>query len=176
MTEFTASNGVVVVPGKSSDEPVVLVAGRLSLWEAETVTALREYFQHQRDEELGRWRWPDNPDVVVYHARNVNGDHKVLNEPDGHGLLWGRDMEPAPASSDVLESAARAYFDSRPEPKPWHEAKTGEGWVLTIDGHEQIATVDQMLDFSTASETLVNGTEDMSRITAARRIWPVSDD
>lgn len=187
MDTFEASNGVTVkrvraglyVQGEAVKFDRLrekLQAGSYGDFTPAVQDALREFFQHERDEEIGRWRWPENPEYVVYHAKNVNGDHKVMRESDGHGMFWGRDMAPAPHSSDDLESAAHAYFEAHPEPKPWHEAKPWETWVFTIDGKEQSATLDEDREFRDRSFhtcSWMHVKDD--RISAGRRIWPESD-
>lgn len=135
--------------------------------------ALREFFQHERDEELGRWRWPDNPQYVVY-PRGDSGV-RVLDEGSGIGSarLIHRNGDPDNPTAEY--QAAYAYFGAHPERKPWHSAKPGEIWVLTIDDSEQVVSAVQQYekDFNPISHpiyaTFANGSE---RITAGRRIWP----
>lgn len=173
---FKASNGVEVWRDKKDSLMTNNWVSSDSVG-AEDAEGLREFFQHERDQELARWRWPANRDYVVYHARNVNGDHKVMRESDGHGMLWGRDMEPAPHSSDGLESAARAYFDAHPERKPWEHANNEDIWALTIGPNEKIYQFDSTNRFfDQVGSGFTKGISANSRgITAGRRIWPESD-
>jgi hypothetical protein len=180
MNDFTATNDLTFrlgADGRSllcSDtkdpgfQRAVTVAG------ARALDRLREYFRAEEDDRLGRWRWPEEPHYVVYHSRNVNGDHKVLDERDGQGTLWGRDMAPAPAGSDHRESAARAYFDAHPERKPWHAAKPGEAWLLVVEGQEMLAMRDVDDDFFTTDPQYRVLAHDRVDITDGRRIWPES--
>ena len=75
--------------------------------------ALREYFQAERDEELGRWRDTENPNIVVYALSMMDGEDRcirLLNELSGATWLdWGRVALPGPASR---------YFEAHPEPEP----------------------------------------------------------
>ena len=75
--------------------------------------ALREYFQAERDEELGRWRDTENPNIVVYALSMMDGEDRcirLLNELSGATWLdWGRVALPGPASR---------YFEAPPEPEP----------------------------------------------------------
>ncbi|MCE0510875.1 hypothetical protein LVJ59_17650 [Microbacterium sp. KKR3/1] len=94
--------------------------------------ALREFFKHERDEELGRWRWPENPDYVVMD-RGV-GFVAILHEPTMGTTTWERSWRDARSTPD---EAGLAYFDAHPERKPWHEAKPGEVWALTTNQHAE---------------------------------------
>lgn len=136
MTTFTASNGIriEVDPKPNAQHPLCVVG--LGLLPS-SVDALREFFQHERDTELGRWRWPENPDMHVHMYSRDDG--VVLHERtvetytfDRQSIDKLRGVEPV---SDFAR-AARAYFDAHPEPKPWHGAKNGEVWLLTFSGFE----------------------------------------
>ena len=154
------------------------------IYTLETTEALREYFQAERDEQLGRWRDPENPDIVVYPIPAMN------DQGDGYGrVVWVLD-EAEMVSGTVLDdrhshSSASRYFAAhpqpQPEPKPWLEAKPGEVWALTYAGIEETAWV---ADFTWGApprfrqfKNLLNPifTNDDS-ITAGRRIWPEGDD
>lgn len=133
---------------------------------------LREFFQHERDKELGRWRWSDNPDFVVY--AEDDGVHNVVNEKTGLSLMATRGG--VNRYDDQHADAARAYFEAHPERKPWHDAKPWETWVFTVDGKEQSATLDEDREFRDRSYhtcSWMHVTDD--RISAGRRIWPESD-
>lgn len=145
MTEFTASNGVRVVltnngatlysPGDSwpMPEPHQMFAN------ADVVIGLREFFQHERDEELGRWRWPENPEYVVY-LRN-DGQACVFNEATGVTVYRFRGEHEhleelrRQSGEEVMPHthAARAYFEAHPERKPWDTASAGELWAFKTD-------------------------------------------
>lgn len=130
MDKFKASNGATVnetpYPGfkmltvKTPDNTITLAGVH--------VDALREFFQHERDEELGRWRWPDNPDYVVY--QDTPSGVRVFREqrPVGSVLFRRGDVV-----LDMESEAARAYFEAHPERKPWEDANPGEIWEATID-------------------------------------------
>lgn len=133
--------------------------------------ALREFFQHERDQELGRWRWSGDQKWVVYKGVS----YLVINEERGTAtylpLAGWSDAGTDPAHRAVLA----AYEAAHPEPKPWHDAKPGEVWLLTV-AHEEIPVLKDEDDFySTKSGNRViryNSDE----ITSGRRIWPeVSD-
>ena len=139
---------------------------------------LREYFQAERDEELGRWRDPEIPDMVVYPHDDVT--ITVLDEVDGERCWWTRGDE-LDAHQERFPGfdTARAYFAAHPEPKPWHAARPDcdEIWVLTIHGYEQPVYV---TEFGGEPAFQVPGGETMSlshgAITAGRRIWPERED
>lgn len=167
---FTASNGATVEAFSQSIE--VSGAGNAEVWlEPWAASSLREYFRAEEDERLGRWRWPENPDCVVYPRaeRGSGGRRRVVAINEVSGFHYGVCVE-----GYTDEPAAVAYFAAHPEPKPWHDAKPWEAWVLTVDGNEWAATLDEDREFRDRAET--RGTFWMhitdKRITAATRIYP----
>ena len=83
----------------------------------EMVPDAAEYFESRKDDELGRWRWPENPDYVVYPMVH---DVQVLCERDAFSMpLTRAEVEAKPDASNRAWLAARAYFEAHPiEPKP----------------------------------------------------------
>ena len=148
------------------------------LYDTDTTEALRAFFQAERDEQLGRWRDPENPNIVVYPIPAMN------DQGDGYGrAVWVLD-EAEMVSMTVLDdrhshSSASRYFAAHPEPKPWDAAQPDcdEIWVLTIHGCEQPVYV---TEFSGEPVFQVPGGETISlhreSITAGRRIWPEGED
>lgn len=131
--------------------------------------------QAERDAELGRWRWPDNLDFVVYpDEANEPGRERyaiILDERYATIRRYGSNRT-GPAVS-VEERAFRAWLAAHPEPKPWHEVKPGEAWVLTIDGTEEAATVGWAMP--NEARFYCGGAEfelTDPGITAGYRIWP----
>lgn len=174
--KFVASNGVEL------DENGCWVANTgpaSSEWADHD--ARKEFYQHLRDAELGRWRWPESTSIVVYE--DSPDVLRIFEEEGGTGwvYLWGVVNAGCPAP---VSDAGEAYFAARPKPKPaWHDAKTGEVWVLTTgeEGEGHAWAVDP--DFGTAGRFvyvggLSNIPVDHPDISAGRRIWPevVSDD
>ena len=139
---------------------------------------LRAHLQAERDEELGRWRDPKNPDLVVYPVAGALDAVWVMYEGDGsryHATRTGpRNLLP-----HYVSEAAGRYFAAHPEPKPWEKARPycDEIWVLTIHGCEQPVYVDE---FCGEPVFQVPGGETISlhreSITAGRRIWPEGED
>ncbi|MGW9587463.1 hypothetical protein [Microbacterium sp. NPDC055455] len=142
----------------------------------EELAALREFFRAEEDERLGRWRWPENPDYVVYPDESGKTEVvEVLCESTGMSLSSTRTGN-AP-HRDAHADAARAYFDAHPEPKPWHEAQIDEVWLLTIDGVEEAyrtEMVSHVRFFAIRAENGMTYGTRSSEITAGRRIYPVS--
>ena len=139
----------------------------------EELEELRAYLQAERDEELGRWRDPENTDIVVYALSMVDGEDRcirLLNELSGATWLdWGRVALPGPASR---------YFEAHPdeEPhKPWHDAKVGEYWLVTLEGAGPIPTTvgnyDENPYFTIDDDNLYCPTDD-HRIQNAVRLTP----
>jgi hypothetical protein len=138
------------------------------LWmKPDELGALREFFRAEEDERLGRWRWPTDPALVVYPSR---ADWvTVVSETDGVASRFR--PEDVDVALTLNARAARAYFDAHPEPKPWHDAEPEEVWILTIDGEEVLALIDEDREFHHRSQRRFRSVLDES-ITAGRRIWP----
>lgn len=131
MTEkFVASNGVIVdqVPTTIGNRFVVQdvnpaqregsrILSRSNWLDPRDADALREFFQQERDLELGRWRWPENPDYVVYHGNSGSDAVWVHNEREA-GAIQSSARNSGDAGETDYFAAARAYFAAHPEPKP----------------------------------------------------------
>lgn len=172
MEKFTASNGITVSVEPDDDmfiERVPGVGGKVGLVGLVT-KALREFFLHERDQELGRWRWPENPDYVVYPIRQRG----ALGKP-ASGLLRESscDVSTHGRNDSDMPEPVRAYFAAHPEPKPWHDAKPGEVWeVANATGSPRLAWALEGGAFMYDDESWVP----RDAVTAGRRIWPeVSD-
>ena len=135
---------------------------------------LREYFQAERDEQLGRWRDPEIPDMVVYPHDDVT--ITVLDEVDGKRFWWTRGDE-LDAHQERFPGfdTARAYFAAHPEPKPWDAARPDEIWVLTINNDtEEVFRCGERGLYSLKTGNPIGSLLSCShnKITAGRRIWP----
>ncbi|MBK7556241.1 MAG: hypothetical protein IPI55_17075 [Flavobacteriales bacterium] len=138
MTEkFVASNGVIVdqVPTTIGNRFVVQdvnpaqregsrILSRSNWLDPRDADALREFFQQERDLELGRWRWPENPDYVVYHGNSGSDAVWVHNERED-GAIQSSARNSGDAGETDYFAATRAYFAAHPEPKPWMEVPDG---------------------------------------------------
>ena len=163
MKVFTATNGILFT---ITEDGVLRWEGG---YDPRRVTdALREYFQRERDTQLGRWRDPKNPDMVAYRTPEDDDESGrcilLLDENTGDNHWeWEHTASPGPA---------RRYFDAHPEPKPrpWKEAKPGEVWVLTRWGTAEPSLVTDG-EFITADLAVIVDLDD-PRITDGRRIWP----
>jgi hypothetical protein len=165
MNDFTASNGMTVERDHNGDVLIDRGAPTMSLFMADgTALALREFFRAEEDERLGRWRWPENPEYVVYPDENSRDYVRIVCEEDGKvtGFKIGF------VASSEAEWAARAYFAAHPEPKPWHDAKPGEVWEITRRSFTANAWVLESGAFMYDDESFVFSAE----ITAGRRIYP----
>jgi hypothetical protein len=178
MDTFTASNDVEITVKPERDETYLLgkggpIEGGDRRWTVATanmdgINALREFFQAERDEELGRWRSPEHPNVT---CNEHDGAIFVTDERDGRQLLMRRGDE-YPSLPEYTE-AARAYFEAHPEREDWEDAKPGDIWVITLEGYE----VAYQSTSSFAGHVYLGGADDTielnsTMITAARRIWP----
>lgn len=174
MTAFEASNGASVNETAYPGFKMLTVHtpdNTLSLAGIH-VDVLREFFQHERDEELGRWRWPEHPDFLVYSRGHAGV--RVTSESSGDHILAVREAAMKwKAREATYYGAARAYFDAHPERKPWEDAKPGEAWEITyttLVGPE-VTKVAIRTDRNTW-KTDVLEMEFNYAITSARRIWP----
>ncbi|MCC4266279.1 hypothetical protein [Microbacterium schleiferi] len=124
MNDFTASNGIGVEI--NDEEQIVFAVGNrpiTPIWtNSSELKALREFFRAEEDERLGRWRYPENPDYVVY--LRPDGQVMVLVESSGQTVYRYRgeadelrDMR-SRDGKDIMPAtrAAEAYFDAHPEP------------------------------------------------------------
>lgn len=166
MKVFTATNGILFT---ITEDGVLLWEG---CYDPRRVTdALREYFQRERDTQLGRWRDPENPDMVCYPVVGDLDAVLVMYEGDMTRYYATRSTWKDVTPHYVSEAAGR-YFQAHPEPepRPWEEAKPGEVWVLTRWGTAETFLVTGS-EFITADLAVIVDLDDDS-ITAGRRIWP----
>lgn len=191
--KFTASNGVLVgqvdtAAGRRftvEDLDPVGVPGcrpkEIKSWlDPRQVSGLREFFLHERDQGLGRWRWPEHPDYVVYSR----GDGESLearaicertSESTGSEEFWmARKTVRSVMSTHGDRTwagvlAVRDFFDAHPLPKPWHDAKPGEVWVLTDSEDTKPAFVTDGGRFELEIGYCDLDCED---IIDAKRVWP----
>lgn len=141
-----------------------------------TYSALREFFRHERDEELGRWRWPENPGYVVYPDGT---SRRVVRESTGQTMQVSlHDRKAMTTYLDSYVGAAKAYDAAHEPPKPWHDAKPGEVWVVTPQGAkdaEAMTVIEKhgLMFSNPVDETYLSIS---GYITAARRIFPEATD
>lgn len=168
---FRARGGMTVRECPDGSLKVGNVDGYLS---QPAAFAAEEYYLAKRDAEIGRWRWPENPDYVVYQQAGEQGV-RVIHEPSGYvrDYLARRAAERLPNA--IPAQAAVAYFKAHPERKPWHAAKYGEVWqVEHTGGQVDLCRVNAWEKFEQVSGTGVLVSMPITResITAAVRVWP----
>lgn len=189
---FTASNGIQITMDPDRDGKVYLVGRRARGDEGqyldthatggpEGIVALREFFQHERDEELGRWRWPENPDYVVYPDANDPRLVTVMRESAARirKMRRGRDNALSNDYNERFGECADTYFEAHPERKPWEDATPGEVWLFRAKGDVTPSAFMKSYVGWTNSEAVVvqrdpvlphGGSRDESF--EPRRIWP----
>ncbi len=175
MNEFTAADGSIV---RSDGHPFVMVNsnGMVTHHFSESESqALRQFFRAEDDERLGRWRWPEKPEFVVYAPVDFTHYVRVLNESEATLEVIHRAHLEGRESS--MAQAARAYFDAHPESKPWHDAQIGETWVLLGDHLGIAVSVVGGKDERWFTRATVFGKVERYELTdptiaEARRIWP----
>lgn len=183
---FTASSGRQIECDTAIGETRVVENGQNMLenfdfLNARDMNALREFFQHERDKELGRWRWPEDPNYTVRPSARFAGrtawptSVDVEHEPTGlvdyvtFGSLKAKEYE------YKAIRAAKAYYEAHPEPKPeWHDAKAGQAWVIEGPTFDEaactvVAKNEELYFEDPVEDTFISIT---GEITNARRIWP----
>ena len=124
--------------------------GDEGVYTLETTEALRAFFQAERDKELGRWRDPENPNIVCYPVADYLDAVWVMREGDGSRYLATRTRWERIGPHYVDEAAGR-YFQAHPEPKPRppfaaYVDKNGSAvWVTDENGNLRCLS-DQNLD------------------------------
>ena len=105
------------------------------LWSDEA-EGVRNYFQKKQDMELGRWRDPENPDMVCYTIDSstlvdiMKPMIRVLDERTGESHVYTKDSVLGQKFRPSFEPATR-YYASHPIVRPWEGAKVGEYWLVT---------------------------------------------
>lgn len=182
MNDFTASNGVSV----SRQPPVtdrgswLMVDGHMT--SPNDAQALREFFQHERDEALGRWRDPDNPRLTVYPTEGHETDEiTILDEVDAETYTITR-AQAERSQGGWWHDTAKAYFEAHPERKPWHAPDAGDHWALHIAHGMALSGDEHLYKYTrwgsqgrwgfvpTDGGSVLDPTD--PTITAGRRIWP----
>jgi len=188
MNDFTASNGVrirVDLEGDYRFGGTARSADYIVRRGGANEQALREFFQAEADERLGRWRWPENPNVVVVpDLDRYHDDGKrwvaVYDETKMGRSSWycADSSERGVRGSQPLHDAAWAYFDAHPEPKPWHDAGPAEVWDVDLpSGGMRAVTVysarhEEPVTVFRDAHTQVEVETDDPTIRDARRIYP----
>jgi len=192
--EFTASNGYVVRYDPTAG------LGRLTVHfpsghnvldghdycTNDELAALREFFQHERDEELGRWRWPENPDIIVVlkQAKSIPRRVVMVMQESTCIVVWRDEAQESGSGRAELDAAARAYFAAHPEPKPWTNPKPGELWELTVGGITDEYVAVKCREGVNGIRTMFLPTKNLGAIklgpeatliTDGRRIYPEAD-
>lgn len=175
MKYFTSSNDVAISmspDGHLSATPRSETSGdSTALMLPVHMEALREFFRAEEDERLGRWRWPENPDYVVYPKED--GLFEVLRESTG--LVLTSTVSGNAPFKDEHAQAARAFLAAHPEPKPWHDAKPGEVWALKfgVSDEEVLVQAKDAFFVNLGVDRWFDTTGRRApEITAGRRIWP----
>lgn len=145
MSEFVASNGYRVELGNGAGSVRNRVGDERHVFGRYSIEALREYFDHvyergAEDQRIKAW-------------------HRIAKHPF---------FDDAFQSDDTLIDAMVTKLDAL-MPKPWLAAKTGEVWVLTVEGEESVWMVNNATQFENPDSTY---NIESRAIIDARRIWP----
>ena len=185
MTEkFTASNGI----------QVWIEHDRLA-WDFEghfapkkdVTQAFREFFRWERDQELGRWRDPEDPNMVVnleesmaaiYVRDEVTNTSYVFYGKAGVEKILAHPRNYTASFVRFAETALRYYKAHEPDPE-WWSAKPGEVWVVEVARETHVVErvcqaipSGKFLPIQEWGHQPSSFPVDDPRIAAARRIWP----
>ena len=140
----------------------------------ETTEALRAFFQAERDQELGWWRDPEEPDWVVRPHEYYNDTVVVYNERTRSTSFPHRSATETSSGNCISIRVAKRYFAAHPDEethKPWHDAKVGEIWeigLLELGPSACLVTEGDFVEISKRFEVAIGS----SLIESGRRIWP----
>ena len=172
MNQHKASNGASVHLDSNGrmtfrrDSPLCV-----NTLEAFWVQAAREFFQAERDEALGRWRDPQNPDMVCYPVECDPNAVWVVYEGDGrryHATRTGWELTRPQYASE----AAGRYFQAHPDPNPWRTAQPDEIWVLTDGDRSEVFRCGENGLYSLKTGDPLSRVLPILTVTAGHRIWP----
>ena len=137
------------------------------------VRSVEDFYRHKRDKGLGIWRNPERPNEVVY---SIEKDRiYVLNESRGWTSIWERKQVENDAYVDHFGfDTAHAYFTAIS--KPWHEAKEGEVWELSMESYDPGEYWLVKSGGFKRNAFLPAVSLDSPAITAGYRIWPTKED
>ena len=99
---------------------------------SDTDEEVAAYYRKREDEQLGRWRDPENPDWICYGRGSSSDTVHVINEYDGLPYMLERGQV-AYADSE-FSAVAQRYFEAHPKPK---EPQEGEIWDIEMGGGAQ---------------------------------------
>lgn len=178
--KFVASNRVEI---SRSGKGVYDHESRRSISMSEgEVDALREFFRHERDEELGRWRSSIHPSWTAVEDGRV---YRFTNDDGKRGFDVHKEDRSYTGWLGELREVAKEFLGAHPASNPWHDAEPGEVWVLATDMDGEFAfTVVQrdgfnagVLSFAPVGEWHVPYLGYRApAITAGRRIFPEATD
>lgn len=164
MSNFTASSGVEL------DKHGFLITP-ITGENEEVHEARKEFYQHLRDKELGRWRDLEAPNFVVYESvHDTSNWVRVVDENTGHAALHCRNKM---GSHEYGDTAAR-YFEAHPEPKPWHSATEGDLWEVKYPWFTVIAMVSDKAEFVFTDKSSNPITDE--NIIGGTRLWPKEEE
>lgn len=142
---------------------------------SEVDAALAEWYQHRRDQELGRKRWPENPDYVVYLQEGSPRVFNVFDEKTSYTYTYEETTAFLGTNKDMFVLAGQAakwFSQTFPKPKPWQNAQDGEVWELFVERYEPgeywLARNGEFMRKASSSSVSV----DSPAITGGRRVWP----
>ena len=136
----------------------------------EEMDELRAHLQAERDEQLGRWRDPKNPDMVVYPIPGNLDAVWVMYE--GNGAEYMRERNQVFYAGDKCSEVARRYFEAHPEPKPWDAAQPDEVWVLTDGDRSEVFRCGEHGLYQLKTGDPLSRVFPILTVTAGHRIWP----
>ena len=142
----------------------------------EEMDELRAHLQAERDEQLGRWRDPENPDWITYPSDKEDAVWVFNEREGGSSQYWTRGIagfhDPAYTGYSASHYAADRYFQAHPDPNPWRAAQPDEIWVLTDGDRSEVFRCGEHGLYQLKTGNPLCRVFPILTITSGRRIWP----
>lgn len=166
--EWRASSGRIV---RAHEDGSVSFGLRRGYIAPDEVMDAAEFFRAQQDIELGRWRYPADPEWLV---REIGPDGfgrrrvQVLNERTFEMTVFNPNVT---TGESAKHRAAREFFAEHPERKPWEKAEVDHIWALTFEAGGTSPWVRTEVGWHLPGnrDAILHGS---FTITDGRRIWP----
>lgn len=140
----------------------------------------RDFYYENAVQDMTTNRWDEYPDnqIVYWYIHLLNDESPNAEKFAGDYPLSTGELasEHAPFSPEARSRIFEVgYIGWRKDHKPWHDAKEGEVWAITVEGLGEFATkVDRKSQdfprFVAVKDGMTYGPR--AGITSARRIWP----
>lgn len=142
---------------------------------SELHAALAEFYRHEEDVKLGRWRSKRFPHIYV---RPFPGKPDIVGvvKDNEDGLAYGTYSRRATPTVDPMSIAAIEYFKEHPNLEPWTNATNTEIWlfkgVFDSKPYPFTKTYEGWMNVSGTEMDHTPYAEERDTSFTPRRIWP----